>query len=133
MSIESGLEEFVDLNLSYGTEGNYEDIIVSGERAIIESLKNIFYTEAGDRFFNRDFGSKLHKLLFENMNEDLAQVISMTIYNVLKRNEPRIEVFPLGIQVVPDYENNTYHVTINYKNLINGKFESASTELARKN
>lgn len=133
MSIESGLSEFVDLNLVYKTDNNYEDILIYGERAIIESLRNIFYTESGERFFNRNFGSRLHQLLFEGMNEELAQLISMTIYNVLKTNEPRIEVYPLGIQVTPDYENNSYNVIINYKNLISGRLEAASAVIKRNN
>ena len=131
MSIESGLNEYSDLNLRYKMPSNYEDIVVVGERAIIESLRNIFYTETGTRFFNRDFGSRLHFLLFDNMNEDTANLISMTIYNVLKKLEPRIEVYPLGIEVTPDYENNSYYVIINYKNLTNGQMERASTVIER--
>lgn len=132
MSIEDGLNEFKDLNLNFKVDGNYEDVIVSGSRAIIESLRNIFYTEIGTRFFNRNFGSRLHTLLFENMNEDISQIISMTIYNVLKQTEPRIEVSPLGINVTPDYESNTYNVIINYKNRINGRVESVSASLTGK-
>lgn len=131
MAVDSSKPDFIDINLFYNTPENYEDVIVFDNRAIIESLRNIFYTEAGTRFFNRGFGSNLHYLLFENINSETAQVISMQVYNTLKKYEPRIEIFPLGVSVVPDYENNAYDITINYKNLTNGQYEVASTSVNR--
>lgn len=131
MAIDQTKPDFVDLNLFYNTPDNYEDVLVFDNRAIIESLRNIFYTETGTRFFNRSFGSNLHYLLFENINPETAQVISMSIYNVLKNYEPRIEIYPLGITVVPDYDNNAYDITVSYKNLTNGQYEVAATSVNR--
>lgn len=102
-----------DLRARYRQERG--DVLVKGEAEVIkESLRNIFSTTTGSRFFNRGFGSRLNFLLFEPMSDTTAKFILIEIQQTLERFEPRVQLNFRTSDVVPDFDNNLYRLKLQY-------------------
>mgnify|MGYP004540768875 CR=1 FL=1 len=106
---------YSDMNLNFLPNGMQGPFTLTGYASIRESLMNILFTDMGSRFFNRSFGNVLQPLLFENINELTARSIQMILTEKIPEFEPRVEVDPFGIQVIPDYEKKAYFVTLNVR------------------
>ena len=78
--------------------------------AINNSLVNICTTLPGQRFLFPEFGLNLYEYLFEPMSETLASEIGNSVYQAVKRFEPRVT--PNNVNVVADPDNNQYNVTV---------------------
>lgn len=124
--------QFKDFNLHFEPDGSEGPAILSGYMTIREALINILFTPVGTRFFNRRFGNMLTSLLFENMNEDTAFTIRSVIAQDLPMFEPRVEVDPFAIEVVPDYENRCYRIKLNLVDKITDQDLTMSAVLERK-
>lgn len=87
------------------------DIKISYDlNAINNSLVNICTTIPGQRFLFPEFGLNLYEYLFEPMTESLASAIGNSVYQAVKRFEPRVS--PNNVDVVADTDNNQYNVTV---------------------
>lgn len=84
------------------------------ENAIKNSLYNIFSTSPGQKILNPEFGLNFEQWLFTNMSENAVLVIKQTIYSQIQRWEPRVTLN--DVTVIPNYEQNEYHISINYNN-----------------
>jgi len=82
------------------------------ENAVTRSIKNLVLTDRGERLYQPGIGSNIKKLMFEPMVEATAELISQFIQETIDVYEPRAKV--LEINVVPDYNNNLYAVTLTY-------------------
>jgi phage baseplate assembly protein W len=51
--------------------------------------------------------------LFENLDEISASIIRDEIENTIRNYEPRVNL--ISVDVSPNYDNNEFHVTINYR------------------
>jgi len=91
---------------------NNDLISIVNETAIARSVRNLIFTQPGERFFNQNLGSKVSKVLFENMDEISASVIKDEIENTINNYEPRVDL--ISVDVSPNYDNNEFNVTINY-------------------
>lgn len=106
-------KSFKDISLSMKVNPLTRDLItLSNERAIARSIQNLVLTIRGERFFESTIGSKVSKLLFENMDPIIADQIKEEIRITLENYEPRAKV--KEIRVDPDYEENRFDVTIVY-------------------
>jgi phage baseplate assembly protein W len=85
-----------DLNVSYD------------EYAVLNSIKNIFNTRAGQRPLNPEFGLNLSSFLFRPINKITARMIARKIINNLEIYEPRVKVSNVHVEINPD--DNTYEV-----------------------
>ena len=92
---------------------NDDLITLKNEAAIARSLRNIIFTSPGEKFFNPDFGSNISKVLFENIDEISAIQIKEEIELSIKNFEPRVRL--QEVEINPDYDNNQFDVTINYR------------------
>lgn len=83
---------------------------------IDQSINTILRTPIGSRAGNREFGSKLHNLVFETNDfifQDLAKVY---IKEALKEWEPRIDVVDIqSVTSDEDYDNNRCNFNIQYR------------------
>ena len=86
----------------------------TNENAIKNSLYNIFSTSPGEKILNPEFGLNFEQWLFTNMSDNAALVITQTIYKQIQRWEPRVTIN--DVNVVPNYEQNEYNITIYYNN-----------------
>ena len=113
MPIERVSQGFKDISMTFQSNPLNDDLIaIKNENAIARSLRNIVYTLPGEKFFNQSFGSRITESLFENIDEITATIIVDEIRQSIDNYEPRVEVD--DVKAFPDYENNSFDVTITY-------------------
>jgi phage baseplate assembly protein W len=88
-------------------------IALKNENAIARSIRNIVFTLPGEKFFNPDFGSRISRTLFENVDDISASIIVDEIRQSIINYEPRVRL--IDVQSFPDYDNNAFDVTIIYE------------------
>ena len=91
----------------------YDLIAIKNETAIARSIRNLVLTYQGERPFNQILGSKVSRLLFENVNEITASSIEDEIRTTINNFEPRVNL--LSVKVAPDYDNGEFNVTVRYE------------------
>ena len=113
MPIERVSQAFKDISMTFQSNPLNDDLIaIKNENAIARSLRNIVFTTPGEKFFNQSFGSRITESLFENIDDITATVIVDEIRQSIDNYEPRVEVD--DVKAFPDYENNSFDVTITY-------------------
>ena len=114
MPVERISRGFKDVSASFLVSTlNYDIISLKNENAIARSLRNLVLTLPGERFFNENLGSNVSKSLFDNIDSVSASIIQSEIENTIKNYEPRVNL--LAVNVVPDFDNNNFDVTITYE------------------
>jgi len=114
MPLERVSKGFKDLSMTFQVNPiNYDLIALKNETAIARSVRNLVLTYPGERFFNENLGSKVSRSLFENIDEISASVIKDEIENTIRNYEPRVDL--ISVSVSPNYDNNEFNVTINYR------------------
>ena len=113
MPIERVSQGFKDISMTFQSNPLNDDLIaIKNENAIARSLRNIVFTTPGEKIFNQSFGSRITESLFENIDEITATIIVDEIRQSIDNYEPRVEVD--DVKAFPDYENNSFDVTITY-------------------
>jgi len=111
--LERVSQGFRDVSMSFKSNPLTDDLIVlKNENAIARSVRNIVFTLPGEKFFNENFGSRISKLLFENMDDLTAASIKDEIERSIRNNEPRVRL--RSVKTLPNFENNQFDVTIIY-------------------
>lgn len=114
MPLERVSQGFIDISMTFQVNPlNYDIIGLKNESAIARSVRNLVFTLPGERFFNENLGSKVSRSLFENMDEISASVIQDEITNTINNYEPRVNL--ISVVVSPNYDENEFNVTINYR------------------
>ena len=107
-------QSFKDISMSFETNPLNDDLIaLKNSSAIARSIRNIVFTQPGEKFFNPDFGSRITESLFENMDEVSALAIRDEIENSIINYEPRVNL--LDVLVNPNPDENEMNVTIKYE------------------
>lgn len=93
---------------------------VGGLELINQSIYIILTTPIGSRFFLPEFGSNLHKLVFEQNDFILHDLLNIYIRDALTKWEPRISVLSVEPMVknlidYPDVADNILPVNITYR------------------
>ena len=113
MPLERVSQGFRDISITFQNNPLNSDLIVlKNETAIARSIRNIVFTLPGEKFFNPNFGSRVSRSLFENVDEISASNIRDEIATSIVNFEPRVEL--KNIEVFPDYDNNSFNVVIIY-------------------
>jgi phage baseplate assembly protein W len=113
MPLEKVSKAFRDIGSSFQVNPlNYDLIAIKNETAIARSLRNLVLTLPGERFFNQNLGSRVSRVLFENIDSVSSSIIQDEIENTINNYEPRVNL--TSVNVSPDYDNNAFNVTINY-------------------
>ena len=114
MPVERVSRGFKDISMTFQANPLNNDLIaIKNENAIARSVKNIVFTLPGEKFFNPDFGSRISKVLFENIDDITASVIVDEIKESIRNYEPRVEL--ISVEAIPDYDNNQFDAVINYE------------------
>lgn len=114
MALDIVSQSFKDISMSFKKNPVNNDMVpLKNEIAISRALRNIVYTIPGERPFQPEFGTDINKSLFENMTPINAQIIKDQIEYSINRFEPRVDL--VDVFVSPNYDDNEYVVTINYK------------------
>ena len=114
MPLERVKQEFKDISMSFQTNPLNDDLIaLKNSSAIARSIRNIVFTQPGEKFFNPDFGSRISESLFENIDDASADVIRDEIRNSIRNFEPRVNL--LRVVVAPNFDENEMNVKITYE------------------
>lgn len=114
MPLERVSKGFKDVSGSFLVSSlNYDLISLKNENAIARSIRNLVLTSPGERFFNENLGSNVSKSIFENMDNVSASIIQSEIENTINNYEPRVNL--RDVKVRPDFDNNSFDVTITYE------------------
>ena len=114
MPVERVSKGFKDISASFQVNPlTYDLIAIKNETAIARSIRNLVLTAQGERFFNPILGSKVSRLLFENVDEITASAIKEEITTTINNFEPRVNL--LSVDVSPDYDNGEFNVTVRYE------------------
>jgi|TARA_R100000329_G_C7583227_1_gene206673 phage baseplate assembly protein W len=113
MPVERVSRGFKDISMTFQANPLNNDLIaIKNENAIARSVKNIVFTLPGEKYFNPNFGSKISKVLFENIDDITASVIVDEIKESIRNYEPRVEL--LDVEAIPNFDNNQFDVNIVY-------------------
>ena len=114
MPLERVKQEFKDISMSFQTNPLNDDLVaLKNANAIARSIRNIVFTERGEKFFNPKFGSRISKLLFDNVEEVIASAIKDEIEFTIKKFERRVDL--IEVKVVPNFNSNEMNATIVYE------------------
>ena len=106
--------KYKDISMSFETNPLNDDLVsMSESSAIARSIRNIVFTQPGEKFFNPNFGSRISESLFENIDDISADVIRDEIRNSIRNFEPRVNL--LSVFVRPNFDFNEMNVTIEYE------------------
>ena len=106
--------KYKDISMSFETNPLNDDLVsLTDTSAIARSLKNIVFTQPGEKFFNPDFGSRITESLFENVDDVSALAIEDEIRSSIINFEPRVNLSFVNVKPNPD--DNEMNVTIEYE------------------
>ena len=107
-------QSFKDISMSFETNPLNGDLIaLKNTSAIARSLRNIVFTQPGEKFFQPEFGSRVTESLFEIADEVSALSIRDEIRSSIINYEPRVKL--LDVTVIPNPGENEMNVTIEYE------------------
>jgi len=114
MPLERVSQGFRDISMTFqNTPLNSDLIVLKNETAIARSIRNIVFTLPGEKFFNPNFGSRVSRSLFENVDGISASIINDEIKNSINNFEPRVSL--IDVQTIPDFDNGAFDVNIIYR------------------
>ena len=102
---------FKDISFSFVPHPVTKDLpVLSNERAIVRSVRNLVETIPTERFFQPFIGSDVRASLFENFDIDTADEIKDQIEETISIYEPRVDNVDVVINGQPD--RNSLEVTV---------------------
>jgi phage baseplate assembly protein W len=113
MPLERVSKGFKDISMTFQVNPLTSDLIaLNNANAIARSIRNIVFTLPGEKFFSPDFGSRISKSLFENIDDLSASDIRDEIEYSISQYEPRVSL--REVKSSPDPDNLTFNVSIVY-------------------
>ena len=117
MAIQRKSRAFKDISLSFTPHPVTKDLpVLTNERAITRSVRNLVETIPSERFFNSILGTDIRDSLFENFERSTVMVIEDQVRNTIRNFEPRVG--EIGVEVNALMDNNTLEVKVLFE--ING-------------
>ena len=111
MAIQRRSRAFKDISLSFQPHPVTKDLpVLTNERAIIRSVRNLVETIPTERFFDSLLGSDVRDSLFENYSRGQVAIIEDQIRETCKRYEPRVD--DVGVSVDANPDDNTLNVKV---------------------
>ena len=111
MSITRKSRAFKDISLSFSPHPVTNDLpVLTNERAIIRSVRNLVETIPTERFFNSILGTDIRDTLFSNYDRADVMMIEDQIRETLGNFEPRVSNVGATVKAIPD--DNTFNVTV---------------------
>ena len=105
-----------------------DDIVaLKNANAVARSLRNLVFTDQGERFFAPETGGDVKALLFDNMDSLTASDIEENIEQTIRLQEPRVLLEQVTAK--PNFDNNEVEVRIQYK-IIGLELDSQQLEFA---
>ena len=104
---------YSDLDLKFNQHPVYKDIVpLSDVDAVKQSVRNILFTNKGERLFQPSIGSGVFDLLFEHADPLTFQAVRDNIKDILTTLEPRVN--QIQVQIEDNIDRNEIAVTVNF-------------------
>jgi len=100
------------LPMGYSETGYFKQTKTTLQQAKYNII-NLLQTIPGERLGQPAFGSQLHSILFEPMNEDFSDILEDSIRASLETWLPYINIKNIKI-TMPDYNINQVNITIDF-------------------
>ena len=102
---------FKDISLSFSPHPVTKDLpVLSNERAVARSVRNLVETIPTERFFNSLIGTDIRGSLFENYSRETLVTIEDQIRDTIRNFEPRVSNLKIEASSQPD--DNTFSVKL---------------------
>ena len=102
---------FKDISLSFDPHPVTKDLpVLTNERAIVRSVRNLVETIPTERFFESLLGTDIRGSLFENYTRNTVMIIEDQIRSTVSNFEPRVA--NLGVEVSSQPDINSLEVTV---------------------
>jgi len=102
----------LQLPLGYSNTGHFSQTNTTLEQAK-HNIVNLLKTIKGERLGQPEFGSRLHEVIFEPMDENLNDKIEEGIRGAMEQWLPYITIKKLDVSL-PDYDRNTVNISIDF-------------------
>ena len=113
MPLERVSKGFKDISATFQISPINSDLIsLKNANAIARSVRNLVFTQPGDKPFQPTVGSRVSELLFENFDKLTATSIRSEIENTINEYEPRVKLNEVIVE--PDFDSYEFNVTIKY-------------------
>jgi len=111
MAIQRKSRAFKDISLSFTPHPVTKDLpVLTNERAIARSVRNLVETIPSERFFNSLLGTDVRGSLFELFTSETVTIIEDQVQTTIANFEPRVD--NVSVQVDAQYDNNELNVTV---------------------
>ena len=111
MAVQRVSRAFKDISFAFDPHPVTKDLpVLTNERAIIRSVRNLVETIPTERFFQPLLGTDVRDSLFEFVDFATARVIEDQIINTVNFYEDRVD--NLRVQVEPRPDNNSFNVNV---------------------
>ena len=111
MTINRKSTAFKDISLSFSPHPVTKDLpVLTNERAVIRSVRNLVETIPTERYFNPILGTDIRDTLFSNYDRAEVMMIEDQIRETLGNFEPRVSNVGATVKAIPD--DNTFNVTV---------------------
>tara|TARA_Y100001972_G_scaffold45008_1_gene55561 strand:- start:883 stop:1284 length:402 start_codon:yes stop_codon:yes gene_type:complete len=111
MAIQRTSRAFKDISLSFDVHPVTKDLtVLTNERAIVRSVRNLVETIPTERFFDSNLGTDVREMLFENFSASSVILIEDMVRNTIRNYEPRVGEIGVEVNAAPD--NNEFEVNV---------------------
>ena len=111
MAIQRRSRAFKDISLSFSPHPVTKDIpVLTNERAIARSVRNLVETLPTERFFNPLLGTDVRETLFDNFSRTTIYVIEDQIRETITNFEPRVT--NVNVEVIGRPDENEMEVRV---------------------
>ena len=111
MSITRKSRAFKDISLSFSPHPVTKDLpVLTNERAIVRSVRNLVETIPTERFFQPNLGTEIRDTLFENFSRQTVNIIEDQVRDTVRAFEPRVG--DVGVEVVAIPDRNSFEVKV---------------------
>lgn len=105
--------KYSDFNTQFAQHPVSNDLApITDFNDVSRSVKSLILTNKYERLLNPRIGSNIRNLLFEPMDGSTAAVLQSYIRETIENYEPRALL--QDVAVIPDFEHQTYNVTITF-------------------
>ena len=105
---------FKDISAIFEVNPLNDDLIaLKNANAIARSIRNLIFTNRGDKPFKPFLGSRVTEMLFDPMDPMSSTSIKAEIERTINSFEPRVKLEK--VTVTPDYDGNQYDVVLKYQ------------------
>ena len=106
MAINRKSRAFKDISLSFSPHPVTRDLpVLTNERAIVRSVRNLVETIPTERFFNPILGTDIRDTLFGNYDRAEVMMLEDQIRETLGNFEPRVSNVGATVKARPDDNN----------------------------